>query len=217
MEIIRLQVGPIGANCYLVASVRTGQALVIDPGDEPDRILAALRSRDLAVGAVVLTHYHFDHVGAAAAIQQETDAPLCIGAGDAAALENPPALFGLTGPAGLRADTRLHQGDLVAFGELALTVLETPGHTAGGISLYGEGHDVLFSGDTLFRRGIGRTDLPGGSTSTLQDSIRNRLYALPAQTVVHPGHGEATTIGEEQRENPFVRLQGAPHGAGAGA
>ncbi len=205
MELITLPVGFTAANCYLIACERTREALAIDPGDEAEIILQEIASRNLTVKLIVLTHFHFDHVGAVREVQQATGAPVCIGAGDAALLENPPAMFGARGPAGLKAQRLLHNGDSLGVGDISATVIETPGHSPGGISLYVPDEKILFAGDTLFRQGVGRTDLPGSSTATLINSIRTQLYTLPDDTTVYPGHGPQTTIGYEKRYNPFVR------------
>jgi glyoxylase-like metal-dependent hydrolase (beta-lactamase superfamily II) len=209
MELYTLPVGFVAANCYLVAAradarAGTRAALVIDPGDEAEVILQAIQERRLSPALIVLTHFHFDHVQAAAGVCAATGAPLAIGAGDAEALAEPPVMFGARGPAGLRADRLLYEGDVLAVGDLEATVLATPGHSPGGISLYLPGEAAVFTGDVLFREGVGRTDLPRSAPRDLVASIR-RLYALPDETVVYPGHGPATTIGHEKRHNPFVR------------
>ena len=205
MHVIALAVGFTATNCYLVSGERTLETLVIDPGDEADLILQEIANRRLAITQIVLTHFHFDHVGAVREVQQVTGAPVCIGAGDAAYLENPPVMFGARGPAGLRAGRLLRGGETLQVGELAVTVLETPGHSPGGISLYMPTEGALFAGDTLFHQGVGRADLPGASASALSISIRRQLYSLPDETLVYPGHGPRTTIGYEKRYNPYVR------------
>lgn len=212
MELITLPVGFTAANCYLVACERTREALVIDPGDEAEVILQEIASRGLDIKLIVLTHFHFDHVGAVPELQQATGAPVCIGAGDAPLLENPPVMFGARGPAGLKAERLLFSGDSLQVGDITATVIETPGHSPGGISLYvpaglPSGAGSLFAGDALFHQGVGRTDLPGSSTATLINSIRTQLYILPDDTIVYPGHGPQTTIGYEKRHNPFVRAR----------
>jgi len=207
MELITLPVGFTATNCYVVACERTRETLVVDPGDEAEIILQEIMSRGLSVKLIVLTHFHFDHVGAVREIQQATGAPVCIGAGDAPHLESPPVMFGARGPAGLKAERLLHNGDTIQVGDITATVLETPGHSPGGISLYVPDEATLFGGDTLFHQGVGRTDLPGSSTATLVNSIRTQLYTLHDDTVVYPGHGPQTTIGYEKRHNPFVRAR----------
>lgn len=200
-----LVVGPLQVNCYIVACERTKQALVIDPGDEGERILRALTASGLQLKTVVNTHGHFDHVGGNGLLVEATGAELLIHAADAPLLAKAgqhAAKYGLPASASPEPSRTLAGGEALTVGELAVGVIHTPGHTPGGISLLVEGH--LFAGDTLFAGSVGRTDLPGGSFETLEASIRDRLYVLPDATVVHPGHGPDTTIGREKRTNPFV-------------
>lgn len=208
MELITLPLGFTATNCYVVACERTREALVVDPGDEAEVILQEIASRGLDVKLIVLTHFHFDHVGAVQEVQQATGAPVGIGAGDAALLEKPPMMFGARGPAGLKAERLLLGGDTLQVGDIIINVIETPGHSPGGISLYVPDEATLFAGDTLFHQGVGRTDLPGSSSAALVNSIHTQLYTLPDDTVVYPGHGPETTIGYEKRHNPFVRARG---------
>ncbi len=202
-----LQVGPLASNCYLVGCERTQEGLLIDPGDDAPRIRQALEQTGLHIGLIVLTHYHFDHTAAAEALRQATGAPLAIHADEAELLRNPPALFRYFRPSipMLQADRLLKDGESLAIGGLEIVVLHTPGHSPGGISLHIPAEGVVFSGDTLFHQGVGRTDFPGGDKEVLEASIRNKLYVLPDETWVYPGHGPETTIGWEKRHNPFVR------------
>lgn len=205
MKIVSLTVGPIETNCYVVVDERSGSCMVIDPGGDAGVILDALRKEEANVGKIVLTHAHFDHTGAVAELKEKTGAEVLVGRGDAGLLENPDWMRPRMNPknaAGIRPDGVLNESDLVKVGELFFKVLETPGHTPGSICLYREG--TLFSGDTLFLEGVGRTDLPGGSMTDLRDSIAGKLFLLPDDTVVYPGHGETTTIGHEKMHNPFV-------------
>ncbi|MHB9033150.1 MAG: MBL fold metallo-hydrolase [Anaerolineae bacterium] len=207
VEIVKLTVGPIAANCYLYLAEQTGQAIIIDPGAEPQRLLDEINLRDLQVTAIILSHFHFDHVMAAEAIRAATHAPVAVHSLDAPYLANQPALFQmfLQEPLpGLQADRLLKDGDIVSIGADVLQVLHTPGHSPGGICLYNKDAGVLFSGDTLFRHGIGRTDFPGCDNELLISSIRMRLFSLPADTVVFPGHGPKTTIKEERGANPYL-------------
>jgi hydroxyacylglutathione hydrolase len=201
--------GELDTNCWLVSDDSGGPLVVIDPAGDEDTLLDAVGDR--RVSAVVLTHGHFDHLGSAARLIEVTGAPLAVHRLDAEAVSDPlangGAVFGFdyAAPAPERL---LDDGDVVEAGALSLTVLHTPGHTPGGVSLYApaapDGSDAphLFSGDTLFARSVGRTDLPGGDGRTLRASIA-RLATLPAETEVHPGHGPDTTIATETRLNPY--------------
>ena len=201
-------VGPLGCNCAIVADTETREAIVVDPGDEPDLILAVLSRNDLKAVALVHTHAHLDHVGISALLKRVTGAPILMHEGDLPLydnLEQQAALFGFELEAPGTVDRFLKHGDRVACGTGSLEVLHTPGHTPGSVCFHlGGEKPLLFSGDTLFRRSIGRTDLWGGSTPQILSSIRARLLTLPCDTKVLPGHGESTTIGEEARLNPFV-------------
>jgi glyoxylase-like metal-dependent hydrolase (beta-lactamase superfamily II) len=203
MRVERLELGALGTNCYVVVDEVGGPLVVIDPADEFDLLEAAVAGRD--VEAVVLTHGHFDHLGAARALVQSTGAPLMIHALDADRITHPEGtggtLFGFQQHTAPAADRLLEDGDLIEAGEVSLRVLHTPGHTEGSICLLGEGR--LFSGDTVFAGSVGRTDFPGGDARTLAHSIAEKLLPLPDETVVHPGHGPGTTIGRERRLNPF--------------
>ena len=203
-----LVVGQLNTNCYLVACEDTRQAIVIDPGGDAERILQGINAQQLVVKFIVLTHFHFDHVLAAEAVRSATGAPLAIHHNEADLLAHPPALFRFFSPevpSGIVADQMLHDRDRLAFGDLEAEILLTPGHSPGGISLWFPQEAVVFTGDALFREGIGRTDLPHSDQSTLLSSIREQLYILPDDTVVYPGHGPQTTIGHEQRHNPWLR------------
>lgn len=196
-------VGTLDTNCYIVGCEESGDALVIDPGAEPDKILAVLLASGLACRLIVNTHGHADHIMANRAVKEATGAPIAIHKNDAHALSDPVANLSVLVPPRAQdapsppPDRLLEEGDAVAAGSVRLCVVHTPGHTPGSISLVGEG--LVFSGDTLFAGGgIGRTDFPGGSYETLLDSIEKKLFALPSQTVIYPGHGPSTTIGEER-------------------
>ena len=207
-------VGPLACNCAIVADRASREAIVIDPGDEPDRVLKAVSDSGLKVVALLHTHAHIDHVGTSALVARLSGAPLLMHADDAslyAMLPQQAALFGLEMDAPAPLSRFLEDGELVKCGDSGLTVLHTPGHTPGSVCFRMEGDSpLLFSGDTLFRRSIGRTDLWGGSTPQILESIRKRLFALPGDLVVLPGHGEETTIAEEARLNPFVGARAVP-------
>jgi glyoxylase-like metal-dependent hydrolase (beta-lactamase superfamily II) len=202
-------VGPLQCNCAIVADPTTREALVIDPGDEPDRILETLAGAGLRAVALVHTHAHFDHAGSSALIKRITGAPILMHAGDRPLYQNLTVQgekFGLSLDAPGIIDRTLESGDRIACGKGELEVIHTPGHTPGSLCfrMPGENGDVLFSGDTLFRRSIGRTDLWGGSTPQILESIRDRLLTLPGGLRVIPGHGDETTIADEGKRNPFV-------------
>ncbi|MGZ5427559.1 MAG: MBL fold metallo-hydrolase [Thermoanaerobaculia bacterium] len=202
-------VGPLQCNCAIVADPTTREAVVVDPGDEPDRILEALAGAGLRAVALIHTHAHFDHVGCSALLKCITGAPILMHAGDRPLYQNLAAqgqTFGLSLDAPGVIDRTLVGGDRVACGKGELQVIHTPGHTPGSLCfrMPGEDGDVLFSGDTLFRRSIGRTDLWGGSTPQILESIRGQLLTLPGGLRVIPGHGDETTIADEGKKNPFV-------------
>ena len=206
MIIKKLEVGPIMANCFILGCESTKEAVVIDPGDDSDRILMELAKSELNVKYLINTHGHFDHVGANKRMKEVTGAKLAIHPEDEPMfkeLSHSASMFGLTAQNSPPADILLKHGDEISFGEINLKVIHTPGHSKGGICLYTKGH--LFSGDTLFAGSIGRTDLPGGDYDTLISSIRNNLLSLDDKTIVYTGHGPETTLGDERRSNPFLR------------
>ncbi len=202
MRVSYYPVGDYQANCVIVSD-EARRAVVVDPGDEAVRLLQRLTEQELQVEAILLTHAHFDHMLAVRELIEATGAPLYVHAEDAAALSDvgrsliPPHRRPYT----LSADRLLQDGDTVTVGELVLKVLHTPGHTPGSCC-YRCG-DLLIAGDTLFAGSVGRTDLPGGDTAQLFQSLR-RLKSLDATVRVIPGHGEETTIGYECRYNPFL-------------
>lgn len=204
MIIERLALGPFGTNCYIVASESGREGMVIDPGDGAKAILQRVGDLKLDIKIIVLTHGHIDHVGALKPIKEATGAEIVIHSDDARSLKNRALAiaFGLFYPMPPPADRLLRDGEIIKVGNLSFEVLHTPGHSPGGISLLGDG--VVFTGDTLFNSGIGRTDLPGGSYDQLMDSIRTKLLVLPDDTIVYPGHGPETTIGAERLDNPFL-------------
>jgi len=202
-----LAVGPIQANCFIIGCETTMAGAVIDPGDDADRIMAEVKKANLRIDAIINTHGHFDHVGGNRQLKAATGAALMIHSLDAsmlAQLDRMAGAFGLKADNSPAPDRTLDDGDTLSVGELRLTVLHTPGHTPGGISLHTNG--CVFVGDTLFQGSIGRTDFPGGDFNTLIRSIRTKLFALDEQTTVYTGHGPETTIGTEKRTNPFARM-----------
>ena len=207
-----LQVGPIMTNCYIVGCEETKQGAIIDPGGNGDRILAEVRQLGLEIKYVINTHGHFDHTLANREVmenlkkRQKQPPLLAIHRAEEPMLKSGggAALFGLKGFSSPPVDLYLEEGDVLTLGQVKLKVLYTPGHSVGSVSLLNEREKAVFDGDVLFNMGIGRTDLTGGDFETLMDSIRNKLLALPDDTVVYSGHGPATTIGRERAGNPFL-------------
>ena len=203
-----LAVGPFASNCYIVGSESSNRGIIIDPGAEARLILKTVSDLGLTISLIVVTHVHFDHVGALMPVKEETGAKFAIHEADAKAglgvfSRMLSSMAGGSFSQPPKPDTLLKDGDTIDIDDLHFTVLHTPGHSPGGISLYG--HGVVFSGDTLFNYGIGRTDFPGCSHEQLIDGIQNKLMTLPDETIVYPGHGPSSTIGEERRGNPFLR------------
>ena len=202
--------GPLACNCSIVADLEAKRALVIDPGGDYDDIAARLAALGVKVDAIVHTHTHLDHVGCTAALQRSTGAAASIHEGDRLLYDMLPVqsqLLGLPPPPGADVDGSLVDGRTIRVGALEVGVLHTPGHTPGSCSFLvnEDGRAVVFTGDTLFRGGIGRTDLGGIDQETLVRSIRSRLLTLPDDAHVVCGHGESTTIGAERRSNPFLQ------------
>ncbi|RPH97920.1 MAG: MBL fold metallo-hydrolase [Calditrichaeota bacterium] len=204
MNIRTIIVGPLGVNCYIVFCPITRNAAVIDPGGDAELIFNEISKQNLIVKIILLTHGHFDHFGAAAAVKQSTGASLLMNDRDeilvSAAAES-AVFFGLPAPESFEVDGVLRDGDQIEVGEIRGHVIATPGHSPGSLSFLLQ--ESVFVGDTLFLNSIGRADLPGGNERQLMQSIRSRLFTLPDETAVYCGHGPATTIGREKRYNPF--------------
>jgi hydroxyacylglutathione hydrolase len=207
--VVALSVGLIQTNCYIAGCEQTGQGAIIDPGGHPKRILAEVERLGLSIQYVLDTHAHFDHTDANGAVVKATGARLALHPDDLPLLRmsGGAALFGLQADPSPLPDLELHDGDVLDVGTLRFQVFHTPGHTPGHVCFYEASENVLFDGDVLFYRGIGRADLPGGNMQQLLRSIRHVLFALPDDTVVYSGHGPATTIGEEKRYNPWLQGQ----------
>lgn len=214
-----IPVGLLQCNCSILGDPATGEAIVIDPGDEVDRILKILARHKLKVRAIVSTHTHIDHVGGLAALRRATGAPVLIHDADLGlyrSLEEQAQWLGVPTPETIQIRDFVKEGDALRYGSFLARVLHTPGHTQGSISLIVERFPdserietpeerLLIAGDTLFQGSIGRTDLPGGSYPQIIRSIHDKLLTLPDDLVVIPGHGGSTTIGEEREYNPFLR------------
>ena len=204
MIIERLVVGPIEANCYLVADEASKEGMIIDPGADAPVILKRILQLGLKIKYIVLTHSHFDHVSAAGAVKKATGATLAAHEADVKSLNDGllARLAGIVSEKVPPPDVLLKGWETLSIGKLDFTVLHVPGHSPGGIALYGA--DAIFSGDSLFEMSIGRTDLPGGSYDQLIDSLNCRLLVLDDDIKVYPGHGPDTTIGAERRGNPYL-------------
>ena len=204
-------VGPLACNCSIIGSPATGEAVIVDPGDEPDRVLAALKRLGLRPVAILVTHAHFDHVGGLADLQTTTGVPIYMHDADKPLYEHldmQTAIFGMPSIRPATIDRWAVDGDRVAFGDLAAQILHTPGHTPGSLCFHvTDTVPLLLTGDTLFAGSIGRTDLWGGDHDTLIKSVHDKLLVFPDEAVVVPGHGPETTIGMERRYNRFLRSE----------
>ncbi len=205
MILKKLELGMFVANCYIVGDESSKEGMIIDPGAEANGILSSVEELELDIKFIVLTHGHIDHVGALAGVKEATGAEVAIHANDVLFLQgNPLGQASSPSPQALPSpDVLLKEGDTIDIGKLHFRVLHTPGHTPGGISLLEEG--IVFTGDTLFNFGIGRTDFPNASYDEELNSIRTKLMTLPDNTIVCPGHGPDTTIGTEREWNTFLK------------
>jgi hydroxyacylglutathione hydrolase len=202
-----LPVGPLQCNCSVIGDETTHEAMVIDPGDDIEGVLALVQKHNLTVKQIVVTHAHIDHVGGAMKLRAATGAPILLNQNDYGLLKMlaaQAAWIGVEDPGKVEIDHSIEQGDTVGTGPLTANVLHTPGHTEGSICLYFTAAKKLIAGDTLFAGSIGRTDLPGGSMRKIISSLHDKVLALPDETVVVPGHGPLTSIGEERESNPFL-------------
>jgi glyoxylase-like metal-dependent hydrolase (beta-lactamase superfamily II) len=208
-----LVVGALQCNCSILGDEETREAIVIDPGDEVERILAVLKRHHLTAKYILNTHAHFDHVGNCRELKEATGAQIWLHRADLPIYETAPRqaeLFAMYGVPPIRmtaVDQFVRDADGVAVGKIGAHIIHTPGHTPGSLSIHvpGGAKDTLFAGDTLFNGSIGRTDLPGGDFQQILKSIKERLLTLDDDTQVWPGHGPSTTIGEERRTNPFLQ------------
>jgi hydroxyacylglutathione hydrolase len=203
-----LAVGPLQCNCSILGDTGSHEAIVVDPGDEISRIVAVLQKHQLTVKQIVITHAHIDHIAGAKRLKQLTGAPILYNQNDIALvkiMDEQAGWLGIATPDVPAApDDDLPDGKIIAIQGLSGSIIHTPGHTEGSVCLYLPGQSLLIAGDTLFAGSVGRTDLPGGDTQTLLNSIHNRLLTLPDEVTVIPGHGPTTSIGIEREENPFL-------------
>lgn len=204
-------VGPLQCNCSVIGDESTREGMVIDPGDDIEDVLAVIRKHNLTIKQIVITHAHIDHVGGAMKLRAATGSPILLNQNDydlLRMLDVQAAWVQMPAPGKVEIDQTVGQADTVKAGGLEATVLHTPGHTEGSVCLYFPAEKKLIAGDTLFAGSIGRTDLPGGSFEKIIRSLHEKLLALPDDTVVVPGHGPLTTIGEERASNPFLTGRG---------
>jgi hydroxyacylglutathione hydrolase len=209
LDVRSFTVGPVQENCYVVrADAEAKRAVIVDPGDEPERLLAAIDALDVQIEAILITHCHFDHIGAVAPVARATGAPVYV-----PELERPllSDIMSWTPPGfgpfeSHEAEHTLAGGEHLSLAGLELDVMFTPGHSPGHITyaVRSPAHPALLSGDVLFQGSVGRVDLPGGDWPTLERSIESLLQAHPSDTVVHPGHMGVTTLGRERDSNPFL-------------
>lgn len=210
MNIDCLVLGMICTNCYIVSDKNTKEAIVIDPADEAEKIIAYLKERQLSLKAILLTHGHFDHINGIEELKKHFFVKVYAGRAEDKLLLNPElnCSYQIAREVSVCADEWIEDGNQLTFGSLSFNVIETPGHTRGCVCYYFKSEQVLFSGDTLFLESVGRCDMPTGNEQQMMDSIVNKLFLLPDETVVYPGHGNKTFIGYEKRNNPYINNDG---------
>ncbi len=202
-----IPVGPLQCNCSIIGDEESRDAIVIDPGDDIEQLMAVVRKHNLTVKQIAVTHAHIDHVGGAMKLKELTGAPILLNQNDnmlLKMLDVQAAWIGMRPPEPVSIDQDIRDADKISAGELRGTFFHTPGHTEGSVCLYFPSEKLLLAGDTLFAGSIGRTDLPGGSFDKIMASLHGPVLALPDDTIVVPGHGALTTIGDERETNPFL-------------
>lgn len=206
MKIKKFEVSPLFVNCYVVYDDNTKETIVIDPGDEPDLMLDFIKEEGLNLKYILCTHGHFDHIGAVKEIKEGTGASILLHEKDIEIYRHSPEVaiqfFGMEIDPQPEPDRLLKDGEIIKIGNIQFKVMHTPGHSPGSISIYTNGY--LFTGDTLFKGSIGRTDIPGGNLNELLNSLK-KLSSLPSETVILPGHGPKTDLGTEVKTNPFYQ------------
>ena len=206
MRICRLTVGPISTNCYIIMEKSKKRALIVDPGGDADRIMNKIKELQVSVDAILLTHGHFDHMLAADTLREKYQVKVYLGQDDSELIKNPmenvSGMFGK--PISTHADVVLQDGQVLELAGFEIKVLATPGHTKGGVCYYIEKESVAFSGDTIFQASVGRSDFPTGSGASLSKSIREKIFTLPEDTQLFPGHGDSTVVSYEKKYNMFV-------------
>ncbi|ACI20876.1 MULTISPECIES: MBL fold metallo-hydrolase [Thermodesulfovibrio] len=204
MKIKKFEVGPLFVNCYIIYDERTKEAVVIDPGDEPDLILDFIKEENLNLKYILCTHGHFDHIGSVKELRDETGAKVVLHEKDIEIYRNSPQIamqfFGIEIEPQPEPDILIKNGEILNTGNIQLTVIHTSGHSPGSVCFYTDGY--IFTGDTLFAGSVGRTDIIGGSMNELLNSLK-KIASLPDETIVFPGHGPKTKIGIEKKTNPF--------------
>jgi len=207
LDVQMLTVGPIAENCFILRREGSGRGLLVDPGEEPDRILAAIEDAGVEIEAILITHCHFDHIGAVAPIATVTGAPVYCPEIERPLLADIMAYVPVPGIGPFddyEADETLSGGETLELAGLSIDVIFTPGHSPGHVTYSISDEEAMFSGDVLFKGSVGRVDLPGGDGPTLMRSIRELVESLPPETDVYPGHMEVTTLGAERATNPFL-------------
>jgi hydroxyacylglutathione hydrolase len=214
IDVRMFTVGPVQENCFIVRAQDSDRAVIVDPGDEPERLLEAIAALGVSVEAILLTHTHFDHVGAVAPVARATGAPVYCPELETVVLANIMDFVPWPGFGPFEsydADHTVKGGETLELAGLKLDVIFTPGHSPGHVTYAIPDGQLLLSGDVLFQGSVGRTDLPGGDGPTLSRSIESLIKAFPAETVVYPGHMGITTLGQERDTNPFLRELASQH------